>query len=109
MEHIIEQLRYYGNYMFIMDGVVLAHTKTEFGAKNLDCEIHFFKQAVAFSGNDKARVIITLSAIDNESHLKLLNDLLTIFSNAVAIENIMACTTQIEILEVFESLLSDAK
>ena len=80
---------------------MLAHTKTEFGAKNLDCEIHFFKQAVAFSGNDKARVIIMFSAIDNESHLKLLNDLLTIFSNGTAIENIMACTTKIEILDYY--------
>lgn len=109
IEHIIEQLRYYGNYMFIMDGVVLAHTKTEFGAKKLDCEIHLFKQEVPFSGNDKASVIITLSAIDNESHLKLLNDLLTIFSNETAIENIMACTTKIEILEAFESLLGDTQ
>lgn len=109
IDNIIEQLRYYGNYMFIMDGVLLAHTKTEFGAKKLDCEIHFFKQPIPFSGQDKARVIITLSAIDNESHLKLLKDLLTIFQNETAIASIMACTTKIEILEAFESLLANAQ
>ena len=109
IEHIIDQLRYYGNYMFIMDGVLLAHTKTEFGAKKLDCEIHFFKQPIPFSGQDKARVIITLSAIDNESHLKLLKDLLTIFQNETAIASIMACTTKIEILEAFENLLGDTQ
>lgn len=106
IEHIIDQLRYYGCYMFIIDGVILAHTKPEYGANELDCEIHFFKEPIPFSAKDKASVIITLSAVDHESHLKLLNDLLTIFQNEKAIDEILTCTTKVGILNKFAKFLN---
>ena len=105
IESIISQLRYYGPYMFIASRVILAHSKPEAGVNHLDCAIHFFKQPIEFSETDKASVVVVLAAEDQESHLKILHDIMTIFEDDEVIEEILALKSVEDILKLFEKIL----
>ena len=106
---IISQIRYYGSYMFIMPRVILAHSKPEMGVNQLDCSIHFFREPVRFSDKDLANVVIVLAAIDQESHLKLLRDIITIFGEDSVVDEFLTCSTKTEILDKFQEVLRAAK
>ena len=105
---IISQIRYYGCYMFIMPRVILAHSKPEW-SNQLDCSIHFFREPVRFSDKDLANVVIVLAAIDQESHLKLLRDIITIFGEDSVVDEFLTCSTKTEILDKFQEVLRAAK
>lgn len=109
IESIISQLRYYGPYMFIGPRVILAHSKPESGVNQLDCAIHFFKHPVAFSETDKASVVVMLAAEDQESHLKILHDIMTIFEEDEIIDNLLAFQHVEEIIKAFEKILDQRK
>ena len=95
--------------MFIMPRVILAHSKPEMGVNQLDCSIHFFREPVRFSDKDLANVVIVLAAIDQESHLKLLRDIITIFGEDSVVDEFLTCSTKTEILDKFQEVLRAAK
>jgi transcriptional antiterminator/mannitol/fructose-specific phosphotransferase system IIA component (Ntr-type) len=80
LDTIVSQIQYYGPYMFITKGLVLAHAKPEDGVNRLDVSMTIFKKAVRFSEYHEANVIITLAAEDQEKHLKILKDIMSILS-----------------------------
>ena len=66
--------------MFVVPGLLLAHGRPEDGANQLDVAMTIFKNPVCFPDEQQASVIITLSVIDQESHLNILKDIMAIFS-----------------------------
>jgi len=66
VDNIISQLRFYGPYMFVAKGLLLAHAKPEDGANQLDVAMTVFKKPVRFSEFYEAKIIITLSMKDQE-------------------------------------------
>jgi mannitol/fructose-specific phosphotransferase system IIA component (Ntr-type) len=77
LDAVVTQTMYYGPYMFITDHIMLAHAKPEDGVNRRDVSLASFKEPVFFPAGRQAKIIIVLSAEDNEKHLKILNDLLT--------------------------------
>ena len=108
IDSIISQLQYYGPYMFIAPRVILAHSKPEIGVNKLDCSIHLFKKPVAFSEKDHANVVIVLAAEDQESHMKVLRDIMTLFEKDEAVDELTGMDTPQEILAYFERRLAEA-
>lgn len=80
VEQVISQTKQYGTYMFVVPGLLLAHGRPEDGANQLDVAMTIFKNPVCFPDEQQASVIITLSVIDQESHLNILKDIMAIFS-----------------------------
>ena len=105
IESIISQLRYYGPYMFIMPRVILAHSKPEMGVQTMDCTIHFFEKPVVFSEKDQAAVVILLAAEDQESHLKVLRDLMTIFAKEENVDLLMEQQSPTAVLAMMKQIL----
>lgn len=105
IDSIISQLQYYGPYMFIAPRVILAHSKPEIGVCRLDCSVHLFKKPVAFSEKERANVVIILAAEDQESHLKILRDIMTLFEEDMAVDEMLQMNTSQEILAYFEKIL----
>lgn len=81
VDNIISQLRFYGPYMFVAKGLLLAHAKPEDGANQLDVAMTVFKKPVRFSEFYEAKIIITLSMKDQEQHLGILKDIMTVFAD----------------------------
>lgn len=107
LDTIVSQIQYYGPYMFIAKGLVLAHAKPEDGVNHLDVSMMIFKKAVRFSEYHEANVIITLAAEDQEKHLKILKDIMSIFAEERRenIEKIAKLENKEEILQYIEQCI----
>ena len=104
IDTIISQLQYYGPYMFITPGVILAHAKPEDGVCKLDAAMTIYKEPVTFSDFHKARVVIILAASDQESHLKILKDIAEIFSIQARLDDMVSLPDAESIMKYLESL-----
>lgn len=91
--------------MFLNQGIILAHAKPEDGVNEVDVSMTIFKEPVYFSDFYKAKIIITLAVEDQEKHLRILNDIMTIFEDENQIENIISMNSQQKILSTMEGLL----
>ena len=88
-KNIIRQLKKYGPYMFIADGVCLAHTKISDGALKLGLALGVYPQGVQFERNKTAYLIFVMSAEDQASHLKMLSNLIKMFEDSNKIKAII--------------------
>lgn len=109
IENIISQIRYYGPYMFITPQVILAHAKPEMGVNRMDCSLHLFRNPVEFSEINRASVVIVLATEDNESHMAILRDIVTIFEQDQVVNQLLEKTSSQEILELLQNVLDDKR
>lgn len=106
VEGIISQINAMGPYMFLMPGLVLAHAKPEGGVKRLDVSLAVFKTPVQFSKYHHAKVVIMLSPVDQESHLEILRDIMTIFTIQTRIDDCQQFKTREELLPWLTEILN---
>lgn len=90
VEAILEDQQKRGLMMFLADGLVLAHSAIERGVHHLDVALATFKEPVVFLNGKVARIIIVLAAEDQTKHIRILNDVLNIFSKKKSIEQLIA-------------------
>lgn len=106
IETIISQLQYYGPYMFLTEDVILAHAKPEDGVNCLDFSIAVFKKPVVFSEYRKAKLVLMLAAEDQEKHLHILQDILTLLEQPETVDRMTACETEDELLALIRQKLA---
>ena len=106
IDAIIEKCKHFGPYMFITDDIVLAHAKIEDGALKLGVNMGIFHKPVVFAPNRKARIMIFLVAVDQESHLKILNDIMAIFSDRSNTDKIAQCTQSVQAVKMIADILN---
>lgn len=99
IDMIISQLQYYGPYMFITPGVILAHAKPEDGVNRLDASMFIYRKPVVFTDFYKAHIIILLAAPDQEKHLKILRDIADIFSIQSRIDDLINLPDEDSVLD----------
>ncbi|MBP3853441.1 MAG: PTS sugar transporter subunit IIA, partial [Erysipelotrichaceae bacterium] len=80
LEAMIRDQKEKGLYMFLTEGLVLAHSSSENGVNHVDVSLTTFTPAVRFLNQKEARIIITLCAEDQTKHIRILNDIIKIFS-----------------------------
>ena len=106
IETIISQLQYYGPYMFLTEDVILAHAKPEDGVNCLDFSIAVFKKPVFFSEYRKAKLVLMLAAEDQEKHLHILQDILTLLEQPETVDRMTACETEDELFALIRQKLA---
>lgn len=104
IDTIVYQLQYYGPYMFITPGVLLAHAKPEDGVQKLDASMMIFKEPVTFTDFHKASVIIILAAFDQESHLRILRDIAEIFSIQARLDDLINLPDKEKVINYLNNL-----
>lgn len=104
IEKIIAQIRYYGPYMFITPDVVLAHAKPEDGVVRLGVSACVFKKPIYFSQFHEAKVIIVLAAEDQERHLKVLKDIMTIFGENEYADTLQEIDASEDVIAYFQKI-----
>ena len=92
--------------MFLTDHVILAHAKPESGVNCLDIAFATFQNPVVFTETRKAKIVIVLAAEDQEKHLKILQDILTLISAPDSIEVLASGETPPETLSLIGKLLT---
>ena len=106
LDTMITQLQYYGPYMFLTENVLLAHAKPEDGVNCLDVSMALFRESVWFSDSKKAKIIWVLAAEDQEKHLKILQDILTLTGDSKFLSDIENAKSSADILVQIKSVLS---
>ncbi|MFV0381951.1 MAG: BglG family transcription antiterminator [Breznakia sp.] len=106
VDEMIHQTKNMGTYMFISEDVMLAHAKSEDGARKVDISLTLFHHPPIFENHKKARIILVLSATDKVKHLKILSDIMQIFSDKNAIKVMKRCDTKQEVLQYLHIKLS---
>ncbi len=109
VDSIISSIRYYGPYMFISSGVILAHAKPEEGVRQLGLSLHLYQEPVQFSDFYRANVILMLAAVDQESHLKILKDILNVFTIEARVDDLIRKKEPECVLQYIRSVLEAEK
>ncbi len=101
---IINKVKEIGPYIVIAPGIALPHARPEEGVKKLSMSLITLKKPIEFGNedNDPVKLLITLAAIDNETHLKALSQLMGLLNNEDDIKKILKADCKEEILDILE-------
>lgn len=107
IDEIIQQTRLLGPYMFITDDVVLAHAKAEDGVNHLAFSMAVFEKEILFPKQKSAKLILVLAAEDQVKHLRILKDIMAIFSTPKYKQTILQATSFEEMTRYIEELVEE--
>lgn len=104
IDEIINKVKKIGPYIVIAPGIALPHARPEEGVKKLSMSIMTLKNPIEFGNedNDPVRLLITLATVDNETHLKVLSQLVELLDNSDDINKIFAAVDKEEIMRVLD-------
>ena len=107
LDTVISQLQYYGPFMFVAPGLILIHAKPEDGANRLDVSMTIFKNPVVFSPFYQAKVAITLATEVREKHLRIIKEIMAVFSVESRIDAISKLEDDISIIDYLQEIILD--
>ena len=101
VEETIRSVKIVGPYIVITKHVALPHTKPECGALSIALGIGVLRSPVKFGNqdNDPVKYIFSLSAIDNQTHLTAMAELLELFNQKSFFEKLDIANNSREIME----------
>ncbi len=104
LEAIFRNFKEEGPYMVIAPGMVLAHARPEDGVNKIGMSLITLKRPINFGSkeNDPVRLIITIAAADNKSHLEELSQLMDLLMNEIDVKKILKARKKEEVIEIVE-------
>lgn len=107
IQGIIDNAAEFGPYFVICPDLALLHARPEQGALKTQLAVTVMREPVFFKPEGPGvRVLVTLAATDSNSHLEVMRELATMFSDASRIE---AIATAPDADAVFAQFTDDAK
>lgn len=107
VEAIIASVKKNGPYFVIAPHVALAHAPIESGAKKQAMGLTTLDPAIKFNNpdNDPVRYVFTLSATDNNSHLKAMQELVELLSQDAFYDALDQAQSPDDVLRFINSVL----
>lgn len=104
VESIFSKLEEYGPFIDLGKGVAIPHARPEDGVKSLGMSFLKLKKPVNLLDDEKhpIQLIITLAAIDNETHLRALSQLTKILSDKTKLEKLKQADHSKTVLELIK-------
>ena len=104
-EAIIENVENLGPYICIAPHVAMPHARPEQGALKTQIAVTLFRNEVTFTREDAtAKLFITLSAADSDSHLQVLVKISELLQDAGTAEKILNAADEKELYSYFKDL-----
>jgi PTS system ascorbate-specific IIA component len=104
IEGIIDNANEFGPYFVICPDLALLHARPEQGALKTQLAVTVMREPVYFKPEGPGvRLLVTLAATDSNSHIEVMRELATMFSDPSSIEKIVAAETADEVYEDFVS------
>jgi len=100
---MIESIKEHGPYICIVPNIAIPHARPETGSKKIGFSVTILKRAVSFSksADHNARLLITLSCVNSDTHLLVLQALVGILGNKEKKEKILNAKTKGEVVTLF--------
>lgn len=102
IEGMIKNVEVNGTYIVIAPGIAMPHARPEEGALAIGFSIVTLAEPVVFGHpkNDPVRIVIGLCAVDHQTHLKALSELVEILSHEENVTRFLKATEAGEILQM---------
>lgn len=106
VEAMIANVKTHGPYIVICPMIAIPHAENKVGVLKMGMSLLKLKEPVnVLDDPEKAvKILITLAATDNKTHLKALAQLSNLLSDSYSREELIACSTTQEILKMLESV-----
>lgn len=106
IDAMIDAVHRIGPYIVLGNHVALAHARPECGVNELAVCFTTLNPGVSFGSEnfDPVKLIITLAAIDADSHLELMSELAGILMDEENVERLVACETSERFLELLQNM-----
>lgn len=104
VDSMVESVKEIGPYIVILEGIAMPHARPEKGALKVGMSIITLKDAVEFGNeeNDPVKLVISFCAVDSESHLKALSQLMILLEDENAVDTIINSNDVDEVIEIIE-------
>ena len=104
IDGIIDNAKEFGPYFVICPDLALLHARPEQGVIKAQLAVTVLREPVRFKpeGPD-VRLLVTLAAVDSDSHIEVMRQLATIFGDPANIAKAAEAPTADEVYEIFVS------
>jgi mannitol/fructose-specific phosphotransferase system IIA component (Ntr-type) len=104
LDAMISSVKEFGPYIVIAPNVAMPHARPEAGSNSVGFSVTVFENPVSFGETDdlQAQLFVTLSCVNAETHLKMLQALVMVLGDDEKMKQILAATTKEEIVALFE-------
>lgn len=105
IDEMVNTVKEFGPYIVIEKGIALAHAEPSAGVNKIGCSILTLKDPIEFgnNANDPVKLVISLCAVDSESHMELISDLANIMMSDEIIDRIFNANNKLEILNAIKA------
>ena len=102
VEAMLQNVKENGTYIVIAPGIAMPHARPECGAKKIGISLMTLKEPVVFGHkvNDPVKIVIGLCAVDHQTHLTALSELVEILNDKEKINMILKAESPEEVMEV---------
>lgn len=103
IDAMLSCIKEYGPYVVIAPQLALPHARPETGSVKVGFSILKLKEAVAFSESPdhQVKLLIALSCVDAEMHMKMLQGIVEVLSDEEKFQGILEAETASEVLALF--------
>ena len=104
IEAMIDNLRENGNYIVIAPGIAMPHARPEYGAKDIGFSLVTLAEPIVFGHptNDPVQIIFGLCAVDHQSHLQALSELVDVLGKQDNVTRILAAQSAADVMEIIK-------
>ena len=105
-EAMLQSIYKHGPYIVIAPGIALLHARPEDGVKEVCMSLQIVKNGVKFGHKDRDPVdlVFAFGAMDTQSHLLALSQLMNLFNNESLLQKLRKSSTIEEALEVIQQI-----
>ncbi|WP_419961194.1 PTS sugar transporter subunit IIA [Psychrobacillus sp. BM2] len=101
VDAMIRNIHELGPYILIAPGVAMPHARPEDGVIQEGISVVVLKEEVAFKPGKEFKVLIGLAALNNETHIDILQKIAEVISKKDSMEQLKNATGYDEILQLF--------
>lgn len=107
IDAMVDSVKRVGPYIVLGNHIALAHARPEFGVNEMSLQFTTLNPPIPFGNEqfDPISLLITLAAIDNESHLDLLSSLAIILMDEENVNRLTAANSNSEMKKVLMELI----
>lgn len=104
VQGMLDNLKENGSYFVIAPGIAMPHARPECGVKQIGFSLMTLKEPVVFghASNDPVNIVIGLCAVDHQTHLMALAELIEILSNQENLNKITMSESAAEIMKIIK-------
>lgn len=104
VQSMIDSVKEYGPYIVIAPNIAMPHARPEAGTSKVGFAVMLCEEAVKFSDSPEhhARLFVTLSCVNADTHLLMLQSLVGILGDEKKFEQILNAKSKEEIVELFQ-------